>query len=101
MNAAEITERLRDTLADLDNTRIRLQSLMDAVAALPPASITAADLLTTSEIAAMFGVKTHTVTTWKERDRLPPPFAVKPSGPIWLRSQIEAVRVERGLPAWQ
>lgn len=77
-----------------------LDGIRQRVGALAPPALTPDDVLTVSEIADLFGVKPHTVSTWRERGRLPEPWAQKPSGPLWLRSQIETVRLERGLPAW-
>lgn len=48
------------------------------------------DLVGTEEIADMLRVERRTVNVWKQRGRLPDPFATISGTPIWLRPDVEA-----------
>lgn len=48
------------------------------------------DLVGTEEIAAMLEVERRTVNVWKQRGRLPDPFATISGTPIWLRADVVA-----------
>lgn len=48
------------------------------------------DLVGTEEIAEVLQVERRTVNVWKQRGRLPEPYAVISGTPIWLRDEIEA-----------
>lgn len=54
------------------------------------------DLVGTEEIAAMLQVERRTVNVWKQRERLPEPYAVISGTPIWLRDDIVAWAEETG-----
>lgn len=48
------------------------------------------DLVGTEEIADLLAVERRTVNVWKQRGRLPDPFATISGTPIWLRGDIVA-----------
>jgi hypothetical protein len=48
------------------------------------------------EVAELFGVVPHTVSTWIMMNRMPEPYVRLASGPIWTRQQIEAIPLQRG-----
>lgn len=58
------------------------------------------DLAGTEEIAELLHVERRTVNVWKQRGRLPDPYAVISGTPIWLRDQIIEWATETGrMPA--
>lgn len=99
MHDDETAGAAREIVRELTYALERARELEARITAAPsdPAK---AELLGTSEIAALFGVVPHTVTTWVARNRMPEPLARLASGPVWNRAQIDALRLERGLPAW-
>lgn len=48
------------------------------------------DLMGTEEIADLLLVERRTVNVWKQRGRLPDPYATISGTPIWLRADIVA-----------
>lgn len=57
-------------------------------------------LVGTEEIAEMLEVERRTVNVWKQRGRLPDPYAVISGTPIWLRDDVHAWAAETNrLPA--
>lgn len=48
------------------------------------------DLVGTEEIADLLEVERRTVNVWKQRGRLPDPYATISGTPIWLRGDVIA-----------
>lgn len=75
----------------------QLRKLTDAVEALETASRSnGLRLVGATEVAALAGVSTNVVATWRRRGVLPAPAAELACGPIWQQNDIEAWLASRG-----
>jgi predicted DNA-binding transcriptional regulator AlpA len=57
-----------------------------------PKVVKATELMGAAEVAEYLGVKPTTVYNWHKRGLMMPPIANLSMGPVWIRSQIEALK---------
>jgi predicted DNA-binding transcriptional regulator AlpA len=58
------------------------------------------DVVGAAEARAILGVELQRISRWRKQGRLPPPYAMLASSPIWLTEDIEKFKANAGDPTF-